>query len=365
MNLVKIISDQVSRDTLDKLSSTLGVESDSIESAASAAIPALLAGLGGLASQENGVRKLSAALGGLDDSMFGNFDRLLNGGTGMLMEKGSALLGSLFGDGLTRGLATAVSRYTGLSTDLVKQLLALLTPLVLGRVASQWRNQGGTAAALKSLFAGQQRNIEDALPSGFALEDVPGLAQFGDVPRGGSEARAAFSPPSKSLVSSLLPLALVIGGALLLWYYFNNRERAQQADVKPALHDAEAVVALKPVAPEAGGLSSADALRQELTNVFQSLGTELGAVKDAASAQIALPKLEQLERRIDALKTTAASLPATARTALSAFVNEQIAKLVAQAEQVLTLSGLPEQVKTIVREIARKLSDFQTTTAGA
>src|SRR5262245_34453273 len=105
MNLVKIITDQISGDTLDRLSSTLGVESDAIESAVTAAVPAMLAGLGGLASQEDGVRKLSAALGSLDDTMFGNFDRLLNNGTGLLMEKGSAQLGGLFGDGLSGGLA--------------------------------------------------------------------------------------------------------------------------------------------------------------------------------------------------------------------------------------------------------------------
>jgi hypothetical protein len=365
MNLVKIISDQISRDTLDKISSTLGVDSETLESAVSAAVPSMLAGLGRLASQEDGVRKLSTALGNLDDTMFGNFDRLLNGGTGLLMEKGSALLGGLFGDGLTNSLATAVSRFSGLNIDLVKKLLAALTPLVLGRVASQWRNQGGTAGALKSLFAGQQRNIEDALPSGFNLEDVPGLTRIGDVRRAAPHAAAAAPAAEKSLVSSLLPLALLIAGALMLWFYFNNRERAREAEVKPALDDAETIVALKPIAPETAGIPSADAMRQELTDVFQSLGTELAAVKDAASAQVALPKLEQLDRRIDALKTTTASLPAAGRTALSAFVNEQIETLAKQAERVLTLAGLPEQIKTIVREIVRKLSDMRTTTAPA
>ena len=297
MNLVKLITDQISSDTLAKLSSILGVDSETIESAITAAVPSMLAGLGGLASQEEGIRKLSSTLGSLDDTMFGNFDRLLNGDTGAMLQKGSGLLQGLFGDGLSNNLATAVSRFTGLDAGTVKSLLAFLAPLVLGRVASQWRNQGGTPGALKTLFADQRRSIEDALPSGFALEDVPGLPRMGDIRKTASAAAASTPTAPKSLASTLLPLALLIGGALLLWSFFSNRRQPQEAGVKPALNEKESVVAMKPVAPEAPAIPTAMEMKQELTGMFESLGTTFTEIKDSASAEAALPQLDQLNRR--------------------------------------------------------------------
>ena len=50
MNLVKLITDQLSGEALNKLSSMLGADSDSTTMAARAAVPSLLAGLAGLAS---------------------------------------------------------------------------------------------------------------------------------------------------------------------------------------------------------------------------------------------------------------------------------------------------------------------------
>ena len=78
------------------------------------------------------------------------------------------------------------------------------------------------------------------MPSGFALEDVPGLPRMGDVRRAAAHAAASGPAARKSLVATLLPLALVIAGAFLLWSYFNNRQRPQEAGSKAALDEAEA-----------------------------------------------------------------------------------------------------------------------------
>ena len=78
MNLVKLITDQLSGDALNKLSSLLGADSDSTATAAHAAVPSLLTGLAGLASQGDGAKRLAEALGGLDPNM-GNISQLLGG----------------------------------------------------------------------------------------------------------------------------------------------------------------------------------------------------------------------------------------------------------------------------------------------
>jgi hypothetical protein len=371
MNLVKLITDQISSDTLAKLSTKLGVDSETLESAITAAVPSMLAGLGGLAAKEDGIRKLSTSLGSLDDTMFGNFDRLLSvdggsqGDSGTLLQKGSGLLQGLFGDGLTSSLATAVSRFTGLDASIVKTLLAYLTPVVLGRVASQWQNQGGTPGALKNLFADQKRNIEDALPSGFELADVAGLAPMGGVHRAATSAAASAPDASKSLLATVLPLALVLGGAFLLWNYWSNRQPPQEVAVKPALDEAEAVIAMKPIAPEAGVALTAPAVGQQLTEMLQSLGTTLADIQGGASADAALPKLEQLNRQLNTLSPAFESLPEAARTGLRATVNEQFAAVNTQAERVTSLPGMGQRVIAIVNEIVRKLGEMHAAIAGA
>jgi hypothetical protein len=357
MNLVKLITDQLSSDALGKLCALLGVDSESAESAAGTAVPSLLAGLAGLATQEEGVRKLTGVLNSLDEGMFGNFDRMLSGDTGGLQQKGGSLLNSLFGDSLSNNLATAISRFTGLDAGTAKSLLAYLLPLVLGRVASQWRNQGGTPGALKNLFADQKRNIADAVPSGFSLDDVPGLGRLGDVARSTAHAAKGAERATRSTASTLLPLALLLLGAFLLWSFWRNRPEAMQAGAEKAA-EAEKVTVMKPVAPESLDMPEVTRMKDDLAETVKTFGEALAGIKDAASAEAALPQLEELNRKIDAMKNTLRNLPEAGRTTLQTFVHEQIDPLKRQASDTLSLPGLSERIKTLINEIVRKLEEL-------
>ena len=91
-------------------------------------------------------------------------------------------------------------------------------------------------------------------------------------------------------------------------------------------------------------------MKQELTGMFESLallspGSKTCIGRGSATAA------GQLNRRIDALKTATRSMPEATRTALGGFLNEQIAGIKAQAKRVLSLPGLPEQLKTIVKKL--------------
>lgn len=362
MNLVKLITDQISSDAIAKLCSILGIDRETADSAIAAAVPTMLAGIGGLASSEDGVRKISGTLNNLDDSMFGNFDRLIGGDASALRQKGGGLLSSLFGDSLYGGIATAISRYTGMGPEAIKGLLAYLAPVVLGRVASQWQNQGGTPGALKNLFADQKRYIEDALPAGFSLSDVSGIGRLGDLGRSATHAAKSAETASRSLASTLIPLALLAAGAVLIWNVWRSRPE-QQAEVKPAIEDTEAVVAMKPVAPEIVApdiaIPEIGTLQQQMTNMFESLNTTFAGIKDAASAEAALPQLEQVSPQIDQLNTMWQRLPAAGRTTLTSLLGENVGKIKQQAEQILALPGLADRIKALITEIVRKLGDLQ------
>jgi len=359
MNLVKLITDQISSDALAKLCSILGIDRDTAESAINAAVPTLLASLGGLASQEDGMRKLTSTLGDLDESTFGSFDRLMGGDTNTLRQEGGGLLNNLLGDGLTGSIATAISRFTGVAPDTVKSLLAYLAPVVIGRVASQWQNLGGTPSALKSLFADQKRYIEDALPAGFALSDVSGLNRLGDVGRAAAHTAKQADVATRSLASTLIPLLLLIAGGFLIWNIWTNRSAPEQAEVKPATAQPEAVVAMKPVTPEVA-VPEISSIQQQLDSLFASLGTVMGEIKDAASADAAAPKLEQLLPELDQLSAAWQRVPDTGRATLSSFLNENLTKIRQQAEQILALPGLAERIRALINEIIGKLDGLRT-----
>jgi hypothetical protein len=268
------------------------------------------------------------------------------------------------GDGLYGGMATAISRFTGMGPDAIKSLLAYLAPVVIGRVASQWQNHGGTPAALKAMFADQKRNIEDALPAGFSLSDVSGIGRIGDAGRSAAQAARTAENATRSLASTLIPLVLLVGGAILIWTLWRTRPQPQRAEVQPTTNDAKEVVAMKPVAPDATAVPQAVAmpeiggLEQQWTDMFGSLNKAFAGIKDNASAEAAIPQLEKLEPQLDELDATWQRLPATGRMTLTSFLGENITKIKEQAEQILALPGLADRVKALIGEIVRKLGDI-------
>jgi len=80
MNIVDLISSQLSGDVLGKLGGLVGGSQQQTSSATQAAVPALLEVFGKLASSRSGADKLANAMGGLDLSMLGNLAGLLGGG---------------------------------------------------------------------------------------------------------------------------------------------------------------------------------------------------------------------------------------------------------------------------------------------
>jgi hypothetical protein len=355
MNLVRQIVDELSGDVLGKLSSLLGIDSETTESAAGAAVPSLLAGLAGLASQEDGARKLTSALGGLDQGMVGNFGQLLGGDASALAQKGGSLLGSLLGDGMLNNFSNAISRFTGLNIATTKSLLTYLAPLVLGKVAAQWRSRGGNASALTSLFSEQKKNIADAVPAGFSLPDVPGLAKFGAAARtAGRTAETA----SRSVASWAVPLALALVAAFLLWNYLQPRQPVNPAAAEAQADKAERTTALKPVVPEMPAVGDVAQLTDSLTGIFKSATDTFSGIKDAASAESAMPQLKELSMKLDTARAALGKLPEMGQGTIRQFVDEHFAALKDKIEAAGLIPGIRAEIKALIDEIVNKIKEL-------
>jgi hypothetical protein len=365
MNLAKMIEEQLSGDTLDRLSSAIGADPETTGRAASAAVPTMLGSLANLASSDDGARKLSGALNDVDTSGQGGLGQLLGGDTGALLNKGMGMLSSLFGENTIANIAGAISRYSGLDAGMVRKLVAMLAPIVLGKMAAQWKAQGGTPSALAGLMAEQKQYLPDAMPAGFSMEDVPGLSDAQEAFRSAGQAtrRTAESAEraSPSIASWLLPVAGLLVVAFLLWQFLKPEPEtgptAQQTATSETAQG-ERVTAMKPAVPDTPNVPSATQLTEELNTTFNSVRETFTSIKDAASAEAAAPKLEELSAKIDAIKTRMAQLPQTGRTTLQTVVQEQLNPIKERAQQALNAPGLSDRVRTLINQILRKLEEW-------
>lgn len=407
MDLVKLITDQLSGDTLGSLSSLLGTDSKTTRDAAGAAVPALLSGLAGMAGTDDGARKLASTINNLDTGVPGGLSALsslagmLGGDTSSMQQKGGSLLSSLFSDSLVSGIASQVGRFAGLDSGITKKMLAWLLPLVLGVVGNKWKNQGGSIGGLSTLFSDQKQNIARAVPSGFNLGSIPGLPNIDGAMRvAGQTARAAgdaatdvarrtvraVDEGSSSALHWLWPLA---GLALLLgalWYFFgrgpaqvaNNAANkaataaanatgaaaqatrdaagaAATATADAARSAGEKITALRPELPDVK-LPDISAITTDVSGIFTSAKESFSGITDAASAQAALPNLQKLSTRIDGIRDYLDRLPAAAQATLGSAIAKEFGSLRSEADKILVMPDVSPQVRATLEGITDKLA---------
>jgi hypothetical protein len=397
MDLVKSILDQFTGDNLSRLSSELGATPKATQSAVAAAVPTILSSLAGLASTHDGAKKLSNTLGGFDFGKLGSLANMLTGNTNSVTQQGGSLLANLFGDTVVSNIGSYIGRFAGLDERLTKTLLSFVTPLILGKVAGAWQNKGGTVSALQGLLSDQQENIADALPTGFSLANIPGLPSADAAMRAvGRTANAAAGTArdvsrhaadtaqdaTKTLLSWLLPLAALLLAAAALWYFFGRgpapdvAQRAQEganaanravnraADATAAATrdaaDATAaaanrVAALRPTLPELS-VPELSAVTKDLTGIFNSATQSLNGIRDASSANAALPQLTKIGTQIDAIRAFFDRLPAASQAALGEQIGKQFGPLQEQAAKILAMPGASPEVKASLAAITNKLA---------
>lgn len=356
MNLVKQITDQLSGGVLNQLGSLLGTDSATTERAATAAVPSLLAALAKMSSSDDGARKLSNALGGFDSNAFSNIGNALTDNASSFLGKGTFLLGSLFGDSMVSGLASMLGRLTGVNSGITKNLLGYLLPVVLAKVAGPWKQQGGTAQALKSLFADQRDSINAAVPAGFSFADIPtaGETRTTEYP----STRKTYAEPvaAKSPAAWLVPSALALLAGLFLWRFLTKPNEVQRTAEKTA-QTAKEVTSMKPVAKDVD-LPNVTDVRNNVVDLFKSIDTSFADIKDAASAEHAMPALQELSTKIDTIGQILSRLPAASKTELLPTIEDHVKAVTEKAQAASSIDGASSQFKSLVQLIIDKLSKW-------
>ena len=169
VNLVSLVTQFLTPDVIARIASTLGLESTTVQKAISGSIPAILAGLAGVAVKPEGAQQLSGAVAQQSPTVLDNLTSVIGGaGQRAFADGGSSMLSKLLGGGTMNALTGAIGEFAGVSKTATGSLLGMLGPVVLGALGRQQRSAGLDASGLASLLASQKDQIAAAIPSGLA-----------------------------------------------------------------------------------------------------------------------------------------------------------------------------------------------------
>ena len=354
MNLVSTAMSFLTPMITNRIASALGINNSMVTMAISAIVPSILAGLAGKASTPGGASALASALGQQDPGLLGSFAGMLGGaGQNALISNGTSALTSLLGGSQTNALAGAVAKFAGVDSKASSGLIGMLAPVVMGQLAQTQKSSGLDAGGLASLLAGQKDNIAAAMPSGFA--QLLGGSGLLDAVSGNLKSAAATAPkmempsaPSMPDMPSFNWMPWALGAAALLGLYWFLGKPAKM----PAMPEAEKAAA--PVAG-AGVAAAANAVSQAKT-VITGLTSTLGNIKDAATAQAALPNLNASSIALDGLSKLSGGLAPDAKSSLAALIGGAIPQLKPLVETALKVPGAEAVVKPTLDTIMGKMA---------
>jgi len=364
VNLPALVTRFLTPNVVGSIASALGLNPAVAQTAVNAAVPSLLAAFGKVAGQPGGAQQLADAAaqqtGTLD-----NFARMLGTGTqSPLAEQGSKMLSSLLGGRDQNALTGAISKFAGIGQGSTGSLLGMVAPVVMGTIAQQ---QGATRTLdpnkITSLLASQKDNIAAAMPSGLSnlLGGTGLLDALGGATRtataAGSEASAASAAAVRSVADTGRGIA---APASTKWLYWLIPAAAIAALlVYVVVRPTEPAVQGNTTGVQSAVLGDIDVGKQVIDSIG-GLRSTLTGIKDSASAEAALPKLQEAVAQIDNVSELAGRLPAEQRKLVSGLVSPTMPTLNQLLDKVLALPDLPENVKPVLDALRTKLTVLAT-----
>lgn len=356
MNIVSTILGMIAPAILDKLAASLGISSGAAKSALAAAVPAVLGAMGSKASTDVGARALFDAVSKTNTGAMGDLASTLTGASGAdFLKGGLGSLTSLLGDNTLKGLTGAIGKQAGLGADATSSVVGLAGQLAMGQLAKSATSGGLNASSLAGLLNSQQANIASALPAGLgsALSsagvlggDFAGQASraVNDAARNASAATAQAANAAKKTGSNwlawIIPLLIAAAAA---WYFLGGMGHSVKEAAEKAADSATSLV-----------VDGVD-VNAQLTSAFDGLKSTLGGITDAASAQAAVPKLQEAVTSVDGLTAVAAKLTPAQRTMMSGVITAALPTLKDLIAKVVAIPGVGDVVKPTTDALLAKI----------
>jgi len=366
INLTSVVMQMLTPEVIAQIASFLGLDRAATQKAAQGAVPALLAGLSDLVSTPAGTNQFSKLL---SQQQAGSVtDLLRNTSPQGLMETGSNMLSGLFGDGAVGAMAQAVGKFAGTGTGGGKSLLGLLGPIVLGALGQHQREAGLDASSLVSQLRSQKDQFLTAIPAGLADQlDAAGLI---DRAEGGLRNTMATAAAGASRIAStgsgagqaatarwasILAAIVVLGG--LAWWATNRRGTETIAELPAAPRTATGTVGTAPADLTVDGVN----LANQVNSSVNTLKSALPGITDVATAQAALPKINEAVAQLNDVSARAAKLSPEGRSALAKLIIVVRPSINQMCDKVIATPGVGPVAKPAIDDLQAKLETLSRT----
>jgi hypothetical protein len=376
-SLVSVVMQFLTPDMIAKIASALGLDRSVAQKAIGGAVPALLSSLADLSSTPNGARQLTNAVAQQQPGSLEAIKGLIgSSGQNTLAETGSSLLSGLFGDGTLNTMAQSIGKFAGVDAGSGKAMLGMLGPVILGALGQQQRSAGLDAGGLASLLNAQKGQIAAAIPPGLA--DHLSAAGLIDSATGGLRSGVAAASAAGSRVVSAaertasgasqaayaatsaaspqwpywLAALVVLGG--LAWFALGRptgHETVAELPRPAPAQSATATVGMAPADLTVGGTN----LANQVNSSVGALRSLLPGITDAASAEAALPKLQETTTQLNEIGKLATKLSPEGKSALAKLIAAATPTINQMCDKVLATPGVGAIAKPSIDELRGSL----------
>ena len=360
INLTSVVMQLLTPEVISQIASLLGLDRGATQKAAGGTVPALLAGLSDLVSTPAGTSQFSRVL---SQQKTGSVtDLLRNASPQGLVETGSNMLTSLFGEGALGTLAQAVGSFAGLGTGGGKSLLGVLAPIVLGTLGQHQRDTGLDTNGLASMLRSQKDQFVKAIPSGLADQlSAAGLIDRADAATrsgmaaasaGASRVATATTGAGRTAATQWpywLAALIILGG--LAWYGFERQEKQTVAEQPATTRPATGTVGMAPADLTVDGVN----LANQFSSSVNTLKSTLPGITDTASAQAALPKINEATAQLNDISARSAKLSPEARSSLAKIIAAATPSIDQMCDKLLATPGVGPVLKPTIDDLRAKL----------
>lgn len=356
MNLVSMGMNFFGPAVARKIAGMIGIDSPMVVNAITAALPAILAAVAGKSAKGDGAGSILGLLSSAKDASPADFESGLEGASiADLSANGGELLSQLIGGNEASSIANAVGRHANIPADGVQSLLGTMGPAVAGLLKTQVADGNLDAAGFADMLKGQSANIAQGMPDGFAqqlagsgiMEAIGGGAQ--DTVAQVRETVAA----SKETVTETVEAASSGGGGMMKWlviaaviaagaWFFLGKGTPEVPDIADVAGDTLMVGDVN-VSEQFGGIT-------------ESLTGALTGITDAASAEAAVPQLEEASQGIDGIGDLIGQLGGDQQGMFGGLVSTALTALRPLIDQALAAAGEGSPIQPIVEGLLEKLT---------
>jgi hypothetical protein len=391
VNLVALVTQFLTPDLMARIASALGLDSSAAQKAIGGSIPAILAGMAGLASKPGGPQQLSNAVAQQPPGILDNLMNVVGGaGQKAFVDNGANMMSSLLGGSAMSALASGIGKFAGISGTTSSSLIGMLGPMVLGVLGKQQRSAGLDAGGLASLLTSQNDQIAAALPPGLANQlsgsglmdalDRGAAAARGRVGEAADRASAGVSQAGHAMsntastyaprsVASSWPLWVLAFAVLagIVWFFAardTDEKVAEQTQPRATQPAPAPRAAVAPSRDQTVGLATPDLmaggvnLADQVNSSVAALRTTLAGITDATSAEAAVPRIRDAKAQLDRVSALAEQLPPDGKRALARLIAAAMPAINGMCDKVLAMPGAGNVARPVIDDLRVRLNSL-------